>query len=124
MEKKELMTQIQELCDRCGQSDAFLEEFANALLADEEICREFVFYMEHGTFACRAKVEGYTIVDIMVWQMDHFKAWLDRDNSQTKQDADQMLLKAFCTFLAMKKAPDPYIRKMRYETGTDYPDKY
>lgn len=60
----------------------------------------------------------------MVWQMDHFKARLDRDNSGTKQNGDRMLLLAFDTLLNMKKDPEKYIRKMTEETGTDYPDKY
>ena len=43
-------------------------------------------------FACKAKIEGYTVVDIMVWQMDHFKARLDVDNSGTRQNGDRMLV--------------------------------
>ena len=32
------------------------------------------------------------MVDIMVWQMDHFKARLDVDNSGTRQNGDRMLV--------------------------------
>lgn len=124
MEDKKLMEYIKELCAHSGEDDAFAEDFFRQLKEDEEICQEFVSYMERGTFACKAKVEKYTVVDIMVWQMDHFKAWLDRDNSGTRQNKDRMLLLAFRTFLEMKRNPDKYIRKMQYETGTDYPDKY
>lgn len=124
MDDGKLIEYIRELCAHSGKSDAFAENFYMELKADEEIYREFIYYMEHENFACKAKVEGYTVVDIMVWQMDHFKAWLDRDNSQTRQNKDQMLLSAFHTLLDMRKAPDKYIQKMQYETGTDYPDKY
>lgn len=124
MEDKKLMEYIKGLCVRSGENDAFADNFFKELKSDEEICQEFVYYIEQGTFACMAKVAGYTVVDIMVWQMDHFKAWLDRDNSGTKQNKDRMLLLAFQTLLEMKKDPDKYIRKMQYETGTDYPDKY
>ncbi len=124
MEEKKLRDYIGELCIRSGKDNVFAETFLNELMSDEEICQEFVYYMEHGNFACKAKAAGYTVVDIMVWQMDHFKAWLDRDNSTTRQNGDGMLLMAFDTLLAMKKNPDQYIQKMQYETGTDYPDKY
>ncbi len=124
MEDKKLRDYIRELCIRSGKDNVFAEAFLNELMSDEEICQEFVYYMEHGNFACKARVAGYTVVDIMVWQVDHFKAWLDRDNSTTRQSGDGMLLMAFNTFLAMKKNPDQYIQKMQYETGTDYPDKY
>ena len=64
------------------------------------------------------------MVDIMVWQMDHFKAWLDRDTAGTKQNGDRMLLLAFDTLLKMRENPEPYIQKMQGETGTDYQGKY
>ena len=60
----------------------------------------------------------------MIWQMDHFKARLDSDNSGTRQSGDKMLLLAFDTLLNMRKNPNEYIQKMQTETGTDYPDKY
>lgn len=115
---------IKELCRYAGEDETFAETFWKKLQADEEILEEFSYYMEHGNFACRAKVAGYTAVDVMVWQMDHFKARLDRDNSGTRQNGDRMLLLAFDTLLNMKKDPEKYIRKMTEETGTDYPDKY
>ncbi len=70
---------IHKLCQYGGEDEVFEEQFKTALLRDEEICGELVSFMEHGSFACKAKVQGYTVVDIMVWQMDHFKARLDRE---------------------------------------------
>ena len=124
MNEQKLLYFISELCRYAGEDKAFEEDFRSRLTADEEICQEFVYYMEHGNFACKAKVEGYTVVDIMVWQMDHFKAWLDRDTVGTKQNGDRMLLLAFDTLLKMRKDPEPYIQKMQGETGTDYQGKY
>lgn len=124
MNEQKLLYFISELCRYAGEDNAFEEDFRSRLTADEEIYEEFVYYMENGNFACKAKVEGYTVVDIMVWQMDHFKAWLDRDTAGTKQNGDRMLLLAFDTLLKMRKDPEPYICKMQGETGTDYQGKY
>ncbi len=115
---------VKELCRYAGEEETFAESFWKKLQEDDEIHEEFSYYIEHGNFACKAKVAGYTVVDVMVWQMDHFKARLDRDNSGTRQNGDRMLLLAFDTLLNMRKEPDNYIRKMSEETGTDYPDKY
>ena len=115
---------IKELCRFAGEEETFADVFWKKLQEDDEIREEFLYYIEHGNFACRAKVVGYTVVDVMVWQMDHFKARLDRDNSGTRQNGDRMLLLAFDTLLDMRKEPDKYILKMTEETGTDYPDKY
>lgn len=114
----------QALCAYAGEDEAFLEKFWNAMQNSESVYREFIHYLEHQNFLCEYRIEGYTIVDIMVWQMDHFKARLDRDNSGTRQNGDRMLLLAFDTLLNMRKEPEKYILKMSGETGTDYPDKY
>lgn len=115
---------IGQLCRFAGENEAFAADFYESLKADEEISREFIYYMEHGNFACKAQVRGYTVVDIMIWQMDHFKAWLDRDTTGTKENGDRMLLLAFDTLLKMRKEPEKYIQKMQSETGTDYQGKY
>ncbi len=115
---------IRSLCLYAGESMEFAESFRTKLMADEEIREELIYYIEHGNFACKAKIRGYTVVDVMVWQMDHFKARLDQDNSGTRQNGDRMLLLAFDTLLNMRKEPEKYILKMSGETGTDYPDKY
>lgn len=74
--------------------------------------------------AGRAKVGDCTIIDIMVWQMDHFKAELDRDRYEMKHNRGRMLLRAFDTMLRMQKEPEKYKAMMQSETGTDYPGKY
>ena len=124
MNEENLVGFIGELFRYAGEDAAFGKNFWEKLRADEETCREFVYYMEHGTFACQAKAAGYTVVDVMIWQMDHFKARLDRDNSGTRENGDRMVLLAFDTFLDMKKDPQKYVQKIAGETGTDYPDKY
>ena len=114
----------QALCVYAGEDEAFLEEFWNALQNSEPVYREFIYYLEHQNFLCEYRIEGYTIVDIMVWQMDHFKAQTDRGHYDMKQNGDKMLLMAFDTMLKMEKQPEKYVQLMQSETGTDYPDKY
>jgi hypothetical protein len=112
---------IRELCRRAGEEETFASEFQKALCADEEVYREFVYYAEHNDFACEVKVEGYSVVDILIWQIDHFRAWLDRDTTGTKRNGDRMVLLAFDTMLKMRKDPQKYLEKMLGETGTDRP---
>lgn len=112
------------LCYYAGENEEFGEEFLENLKQDTEIYEEFLTYMQTGNFSCKAKVCGYTVVDIMVWQMDHFKARLDRDNTGTRQNGDRMLLLAFDTLLKMKKEPESYLLKLQSETGTDFEGKY
>ncbi len=115
---------VKNLCRYGGEDEEFEAQFLAELSSDEEILAELTYYMDHGDFACQAKVQGYTVVDIMIWQMDHFKARLDRDNTGTRQNPDRMVLLAFDTLLKMRKEPEKYTAKMRQETGTDYEGKY
>ena len=124
MEEKAVIDFTGELCRYAGESEAFAEEFLKRLKGDAEIYEEFTYYITHGNFACKAKIEGYTVVDIMVWQMDHFKAQLDRDREGMKSNGDQMLLEAFHTMLLMERDPQYYVNLMQTETGTDYVGKY
>ena len=122
--RKEIEQWIRTLGESAKEGEVFLKALAEALLEEPEAAQEFAYYMETGDFLCKMKVDGYTVIDVMVWQMDHFKARLDQDNSKTRQNGDRMVLLAFNTFLNLVKEPDQYIRKMQAETGTDYPEKY
>ena len=112
------------LCFYAGEGQAFFERFFPELCASQPVYREFIYYLENRDFLCEYQISGYTIVDIMVWQMDHFKAQLDRGHDDMKQNGDKMLLMAFDTMLKMEKQPEKYISLMQSETGTDYPEKY
>ncbi|MCR5338589.1 MAG: hypothetical protein K6E75_08525 [Lachnospiraceae bacterium] len=112
------------ICEENGLEDTFLESFWEGMLADDEIYLEYVHYLLHGDFACKAQVAGVTITDVLVWQIDHFKAQLDVDTTLTKRRSGSMVLLAFDTFLKMKKNPEAYLAKMQEDTGTDYPGKF
>lgn len=112
------------LCHYAGENETFLERFWADLIQSEDVYREFVYYLEHQDFLCDYQIEGYSLVDIMVWQMDHFKAQLDRGKDDMKNNGDKMLLMAFYTMLQMEKDPMFYVAHMQGETGTDYPGKY
>lgn len=125
MEKREAAWQwAKALCYYAGEGEEFLKQFWEALTASEGIYEEFVYYLTNQNFLCQYKVEGYSVVDIMVWQMDHFKAQMDRGHDDMKQNGDKMLLMAFDTMLKMEKEPEKYVFYMQSETGTDYPEKY
>ncbi len=123
-EKRRAYEWAKALCRHAGEDEAFLEGFFSMLTASEGIFREFLYYQEHQNFLSDYKVEGYGLIDIMVWQMDHFKAQMDRDRRDMKENGDKMLLMAFHTMLLMEKNPEYYVNLMQTETGTDYPDKY
>ncbi len=112
------------LCECAGEGQAFYDGFWRRLVQDGNILAEFVYYMEHGDFACCTKVAGRTVVDVMVWQIDHFKANLDRGQEDMRCNKDKMVLHAFDTMTKMALDPQPYLAKMETETGTDFVGKF
>lgn len=112
------------LCRCAGENEDFLQDFWRRLVRSEGVYREFVHYLENRDFLCGYKVQGYDVVDIMVWQLDHFKAQLDRGRNDGKDNGDRMLLLAFDTMLKMERDPQYYVNLMQTETGTDYEGKY
>ena len=123
-EKTRAYAWAQALCEYAGKDETFLEPFFEMLTASEGVSKEFLYYLEHQDFLCEYQVAGYSLIDIMVWQMDHFKAQLDRDREGMKSNGDRMLLEAFHTMLLMERNPQYYVNLMQTETGTDYEGKY
>lgn len=112
------------LCHYAGEGEEFLQEFWRMMTQSEGVYKEFQYYLEHQDFLCEYKVAGYSVVDLMVWQMDHFKAQMDRGRDDMKNNGDKMLLMAFHTMLKMERDPARYVDLLQTETGTDYPGKY
>jgi len=121
---EELSMWVKKICEYAGEDREFCNAFLNKLEASEQIKNEMIYFMNNNTFLGQYSVEGMTVVDIMIWQTDHFKADLDRGLYDMQSNPDKMLIRAFDTMLNMEKDPETYIQKYSTDTGTDYPGKY
>ena len=113
-----------ELCRYAGADAAFFRDFWERLTADEEIFEEFVYYLEYQDFLYQVKIQGYGLVDLVIFQIDHFKATMDQDVADMRHNKDKMLLMAFNSLLLMRQNPEPFVNMMQTQTGTEYPGKY
>lgn len=111
-------------CIGNGLSGEFFEQFWDRMLKRDDIYEEYVYYLVKKDFIGKTDIEGYHVIDVLIWQMDHFKARLDADTYDMKHNEAKMILSAFDTFLKMAENPQEYIQRMQTDTGTDYPDKY
>ena len=126
MEKETLLIYTQELAIRAGEKEpeVYAENFVGNLLNSESILKEYVNYLNTGRFLCEYVICGYTIADIIIWQMDHFKALLDDYKAMNKGNEYRMVLEGFVTMMKMEQNPEPYVAKMQSNTGTDFVEKY
>ena len=112
-----------QLCMGAGETQEFYDTFWTRLKNSPEIFGEFVYYMQKREFAGKVKIGGRSIVDILIWQMDHFKAYMDRE-TQVKGNQAEMVLRAFDTFLKMEEEPEAILYLLDTESGSDYDGKF
>ena len=122
--QQQVYTSLCNLCHNAHLDDDFLSSFWQALIASNDIYEEFLYYVEHQDFLGHANVHGYTVIDILVWQIDHFKSHMDRGEYDYQSNPSFMVLMAFDTLLKMQKNPASYLLALQTETGTDYAEKY
>ena len=111
------------LCEYSNKDEEFMKEFLRRLEDSPALYKEFVYYLEHQDFLCEMNVEGITVPDILVWQVDKFKSGIDEGRFELKYNADAMLLMAFNTMYDVEKDPAKYLENFRTVTGSDYEDK-
>lgn len=113
-----------ELSAQAGEGEEYTHDLWNRLKASPGILQEFAYYHDYRSFLCKYQVAGYTLADILVWQVDHFKAYLDRHLEVNRYRQEKLLLDSLDIMIQMEKDPAKYVEKMRQETGTDYVGKY
>lgn len=112
------------LCENSKKDHAYLADFWNRMMAHADVYEEFQYYLHHQDYLCHVTIGGYTITDLIIWQLDHFKAELDKDKSALKENSDYKVLNAFDLLLRMKENPAHYIKALEHDTGSDYPGKF
>lgn len=122
--QQELEIWIWKLCVQSGKDEDFYNTFSHRLCRYPDIMAELDYYRRTEDFLAEAAVEGFTVLDIMVWQIDHFKSHMDRGEHDMKENPACMVLMAFDTMLKMQESPQAYLNAMRTETGTDYAGKF
>lgn len=121
--KEKLYMYAKQLCEEANEEDDVLSVFWGAVSNCEEVLEEFAYYMEHQDFKGDLQVNGITVADILIWQIDRFKAALDEGKFALKYNGPHMILAAFYTMTDVVDNPQKYIARFSSETGTDYPGK-
>lgn len=110
------------LCDCAGEDAEAAGQFWKELTDAPELLREYAYYYNNREFLCSYQVDGYTVADILVWQMDHFRSHMDRSDGANRYDKDRLILCTFRTLLELEKNPDKIKGQFAAETGTDLAD--
>ena len=104
---------------KAGKEDSYGEKLWEEIRSSNGLLRELAYYHDYGKFLCEYQVEGYSLTGVLVWQVDHFKLYMDRGEEMNRYHRERLLLSAFETMVEMKKNPAPYLRKLEGESGQD-----
>ena len=115
----ELNRFVLELAQRAGESDEYGEKLWQGIRQSGGLLQELAYYHDYGNFLSKYKVAGYTLADALVWQVDHFKLYMDRPQDMNRYRQERLLLSAFETMLQLEKDPGALADKMQRETGQD-----
>lgn len=110
---------LEMLCEYAGKSLEWCDELWADMLADYELYDEFVYYLEHHSLADHMEVEGYSLTDFYVWQMERYNLAIDSGRNTDGCNKEEMVLQAFKTMAQMKKNPEYYKRKLTEGLGMD-----
>lgn len=103
---------LKTLCEYAGKTAEWCNELWLILLTDYELYTEFIYYLEHHSFADRMKAAGYSLTDCYVWQMEQYNLRSDSGKNTANCNKEKMVLQAFRTMAEMKKEPARYQRKL------------
>ncbi len=110
---------VHDLAEQAGREEEDAERLWEGIRQSGGLLRELAYYYDTGEFLCKYEVAGYTLADILVWQVDHFKLYMDRPQDMNRYRQPRLLLASFETMLQMEKDPEVFAEKMRRETGQD-----
>ena len=115
---------VRDLSLAAGESVDYAAELWNRIRKSAGVLKELAYYHDYGNFWGQYKVAGYTLTDILVWQVDHFKAYLDRHEEVNRWKPERLLLHSLDVMLQMEQDPAPFVAKLQGETGTDFVGKF
>ena len=110
---------VHALAKAAGETEEYAEDLWQRIQGSQGVLCELAYYHDYNKFLGEYKVAGYGLVDILVWQVDHFKAYMDRREEVNRYRQERLLLKSLDILLQMEKEPTVFAEKMRTETGID-----
>ena len=115
---------VYQLAEQAGETEEYARNLWSRIRSSNGVLKELAYYHDYGKFWGEYKVAGYTLTDILVWQVDHFKAYLDRHEEVNRWKPERLLLHSLDVMLQMEHDPAPFAAKMAGETGTDFVGKF
>lgn len=110
---------LQDLCLFAGLDTQWCNRLWMELLSDSGLLEELLYYLDHHSLLGTYKCEGYSLIDLFIWQMDLYNLIMDSGKNTEGCNKETMVLKAFMSMTEMKKDPAYYIKRLSGGFGMD-----
>lgn len=107
------------ICEYAEFDKEWADELWKDIVTCKEIYDEFVYYIENHTFKDQVKVEGYSLSDLYVWQMEKYNLVREIGKNPGTCNKERMVMKAFRTMINMQKEPAEYVKRLESGRGED-----
>lgn len=103
-----------------GKSEDYAEYLWAAMLNNEELMKEYIYYLEHGNLLDNMKVCGYTLTDLYVFQIGSYNLFVsDIGKNNSECNKDLIIMDTFMLMAKLINNPDEVINKMNEGRGMD-----
>lgn len=110
---------LKALCEYTGESIEWCDQLWEALILDDSLFKEFVYYLENHMLTENLKCEGYSLIDLYVWQMNLDNLIHDTGKNTVDCNKEKMILHTFQMMSQMKKDPKTFIKRLNEGRGMD-----
>ena len=103
---------LQNLCDYCNEKDSWCDELWGYMLQNDELYEEFVYFIVNRSLMGKMNVEGYTLIDLYVKQIDMYNVRNDLGKNPIYCMKEDMVLRSFLMMGRLLEAPETYKKKL------------
>lgn len=108
------------MAENYGKSKEYPEYLWNALLNNEELMSEFIYYLEHGTLQDKMRVSGYALTDLYVFEIGSFNLFVnDVGKNNADCNKDLIIMDTFTLMARLIDYPEEIIKRLNEGRGMD-----
>ena len=99
-----------------------LHDYILSIGGTEGVLRELTYWCKTGSLLGEFAPGGITISDAIAWQVDHFKAYMDREENN-RWHRERLFLQSLETLLDINDGDTQVLGKIRGESGESGTDR-
>lgn len=108
-----------ELADYCGYDRQWSDNLWSEVILNQELYEELVYYLENHTFKDLINIQGYSLSDLYVFQMNKYNLIREIGKNPVECNKERMVLNSFYMMCQMIKDPETYVKRIEEGKGSD-----